>query len=310
MSFYLNLLLIMKWEHALDDFKVYLQLELSLSGNTIEAYMHDVKRLRSFAERNSLGIENITEAHIQNFLASLYDENFDVRTQQRVLSGIKSFFSFLEMENELGINPTELIQTPKAGLKLPVFLTTEEIDQLIASVDLSQPLGHRNAAIIETLYSCGLRVSEIIDLRISNLFLTDEFVRVVGKGNKERLVPIGEQAIKSLSFYLNQRKLARVEKKAEDIIFLNRSGNKLTRVAIFNLIKHYAKKAGIQKVISPHTIRHSFATHLIENGADLRAVQQMLGHESILTTEIYTHLDKNFIRKTILSCHPRSNIVF
>ena len=299
----------MKWNCAIDDFKKYLQLELSLSENTIAAYISDVKKLMIFAEESGLDIDDITETHIQNFLADLYDNNCDVRTQQRVLSGIKKFFSFLEMENKLSANPTELIETPKAGLKLPVFLTIDEIAQLIASIDLSDPLGHRNAAIIETLYSCGLRVSEIINLRISNLYFTDEFIRVVGKGNKERLVPIGEKAIKSLNFYLNQRKLARVAKKAEDIVFLNRSGNKLTRVAVFNLIKHYAKKAGIDKNISPHTIRHSFATHLIENGADLRAVQQMLGHESILTTEIYTHLDKSFIRQTILSCHPRSNII-
>jgi integrase/recombinase XerD len=299
----------MKWDKAIGDFKKYLQLELSLSGNTVDAYIHDVKKLKIFIENDGLLLGEITEAHIQNFLADLFDNNFDARTQQRVLSGIKSFFSFLELENELSVNPTELIETPKAGLKLPVFLTIVEINRLIASVDLSEPLGHRNAAIIETLYSCGLRVSEVINLRISNLYFTDEFVRVIGKGNKERLVPIGENAMKSLGFYINQRKLARVVKKAEDIVFLNRSGNKLTRVAIFNLIKHYAKKAGIEKNISPHTIRHSFATHLIENGADLRAVQQMLGHESILTTEIYTHLDKTFIKQTILSCHPRANVV-
>jgi len=299
----------MKWNEAIAEFKNYVQLELSLSENTVDAYMYDVKKLRDFAEKNNFDIEDVTEAHIQYFLADLYDNNFEVRTQQRVLSGIKSFFVFLELENKLNINPTSLIETPKAGLKLPVFLTVEEINRLIASVDLSQPLGHRNAAIIETLYSCGLRVSEVIDLRISNLNFADEFIRVIGKGNKERLIPIGEKAIKSLNFYLNQRQSARVTRQAEDIVFLNRSGNKLTRAAIFNLIKHYAKKAGINKNISPHTIRHSFATHLIENGADLRAVQQMLGHESILTTEIYTHLDRSFIKQTILSCHPRANVI-
>ena len=297
----------MRWDYAIEAFKKYLQLELSLSGNTVDAYIHDSNKIRTFAEKNNLDIDGINESHIQNFLAELYDNNFEARTQQRVLSGIKSFFSFLELENKLSVNPTELIETPKAGLKLPVFLTVAEIDRLIASVDLSEPLGHRNAAIIETLYSCGLRVSEVINLRISNLYFTDEFVRVIGKGNKERLVPIGEKAIKSLNFYLNQRKLARMTKKSEDIVFLNRSGNKLTRVAIFNIIKRYAKKAGIEKNISPHTIRHSFATHLIENGADIRAIQQMLGHESILTTEIYTHLDRGFIKQTILSCHPRAN---
>lgn len=299
----------MKWDDAINNFKKYLQLELSLAENTVDAYMRDVKKLRIFADNSNVNIDKITEAHIQNFLADMYDSNFEAKTQQRVLSGIKSFFSFLELENELNENPAELIETPKSGLKLPVFLTVEEINRLIASVDLSNPLGHRNTAIIETLYSCGLRVSEVINLRISNLYFTNEFIRITGKGNKERLVPIGEKAIKSLNFYLNQRKLARVAKKAEDIVFLNRSGNKLTRVAVFNLIKHYAKKAGIEKNISPHTIRHSFATHLIENGADLRTVQQMLGHESILTTEIYTHLDRSFIKQTILSCHPRANIV-
>ncbi|MDR1983294.1 MAG: site-specific tyrosine recombinase XerD [Prevotellaceae bacterium] len=299
----------MKWNIAIKDFKKYLQLELSLSANTISAYIHDVQKLKKFIEhKNNLSIDDITEAHIQEFLADLYDNNFDRRTQQRVLSGIRSFFSFLEMENELKANPTELIATPKIGRKLPNFLTIEEIDRIILSIDLSEPLGHRNAAIIETLYSCGLRVSEIIDLRISNLHFVDEFLRIIGKGNKERLVPIGERAIKSLNLYINQRKLMRVSKKSEDIVFLNRSGNKLSRIAVFNLIKKYAKKAGIEKNISPHTIRHSFATHLIENGADLRAVQQMLGHESILTTEIYTHLDQTFIKNTVLLYHPRSSL--
>ncbi|MDR3226398.1 MAG: tyrosine recombinase, partial [Prevotellaceae bacterium] len=272
----------MKWKVAIKDFKKYLQLELSLSANTIYAYLHDVQKLKKFAEkRNNLNIEDITESHIQEFLAELYDNNFDKRTQQRILSGIRSFFSFLELENELQSNPTELIETPKTGRKLPVILTIDEIDRIILSIDLSEPLGHRNAAIIETLYSCGLRVSELIDLRITNLHFTDEFIRIVGKGNKERLVPIGEKAIKSLNFYIEQRNLMFIGKKSEDIVFLNRSGNKLTRVAIFNMIKKYTKKAGVEKNISPHTIRHSFATHLIENGADLRAVQQMLGHESI-----------------------------
>ncbi|MDR2065854.1 MAG: site-specific tyrosine recombinase XerD [Prevotellaceae bacterium] len=297
----------MKWDIAIKDFKKYLRLELALSENTIDAYVHDVVKLRTFAEKkNNLNINDIKECHIQEFLAGLYDNNLDGRTQQRILSGIKSFFLFLEMENELQNNPAELVETPKTSRKLPDFLTVEEINRLISSIDLSEPLGHRNAAIIEILYSCGLRVSEIVDLKISNLYFTDEFVRIVGKGNKERLVPIGERAIKSLNLYLDRRKSIFVDKKAEDIVFLNRSGKKLTRVAIFNLIKKYAKKAGIAKNISPHTIRHSFATHLIENGADLRSVQQMLGHESILTTEIYTHLDQTFIRNAILLYHPRA----
>ncbi|MDR1552967.1 MAG: site-specific tyrosine recombinase XerD [Prevotellaceae bacterium] len=299
----------MKWDIAINDFKKYLRLELSLSKNTIDAYMHDVIKLKTFAEeRNNLNISDIKEYHIQEFLAGLYDNNLDSRTQQRILSGIKSFFAFLEIENEVQTNPTELIEYPKTERKLPDFLTVDEVEKIILSIDLSEPLGHRNAAIIETLYSCGLRVSEVIDFKISNLYFTDEFIRIIGKGDKERLVPIGERAIKSLNLYLNQRKLMFVNKKAEDIVFLNRSGKKLSRVAIFNLIKKYAKKAGIEKNISPHTIRHSFATHLIENGADLRAVQQMLGHESILTTEIYTHLDMTFIRKAILSCHPRAKL--
>jgi integrase/recombinase XerD len=299
--------MVMKWDIAIKDFKKYLRLELALSENTIDAYVHDVVKLRTFAEKkNNLNINDIKECHIQEFLAGLYDNNLDGRTQQRILSGIKSFFLFLEMENELQNNPAELVETPKTSRKLPDFLTVEEINRLISSIDLSEPLGHRNAAIIEILYSCGLRVSEIVDLKISNLYFTDEFVRIVGKGNKERLVPIGERAIKSLNLYLDRRKSIFVDKKAEDIVFLNRSGKKLTRVAIFNLIKKYAKKAGIAKNISPHTIRHSFATHLIENGADLRSVQQMLGHESILTTEIYTHLDQTFIRNAILLYHPRA----
>jgi integrase/recombinase XerD len=297
----------MIWNIAIKDFKKYLRMELALSENTIDAYLHDVGKLRTFAEgKNNLNIEDIKEYHIQEFLADLYDNNLDSRTQQRILSGIKSFFSFLEIENELQNNPAKLIETPKTGRKLPDFLTVEEMERIISSIDLSEPLGLRNAAIIETLYSCGLRVSELIDLKISNLYFTDEFVRIIGKGNKERLVPIGERAIKSLNLYIDRRKLIFVDRKAEDIVFLNRSGKKLTRIAIFNLIKKYAKKAGIVKNISPHTIRHSFATHLIENGADLRAVQQMLGHESILTTEIYTHLDQTFIRNAILSYHPRA----
>ncbi|MDR2291972.1 MAG: site-specific tyrosine recombinase XerD [Prevotellaceae bacterium] len=297
----------MKWNVAIKDFKKYLRLELSLSENTVNAYIHDVEKLKTFAEKkNNLAVNDIQEFHIQEFLADLYDNNLDRRTQQRILSGIKSFFLFLEIENEVQINPTEFVESPKAERKLPDFLTVDEIDRIISSIDLSEHLGHRNAAIIETLYSCGLRVSEIIDLRISNLFFADEFIRIVGKGNKERIVPIGERAIKSLNLYLDQRKLIFVNRNDEDIVFLNRSGKKLSRVAIFNLIKGYAKKAGIAKNISPHTIRHSFATHLIENGADLRAVQQMLGHESILTTEIYTHLDQTFIRNVILMYHPRS----
>lgn len=297
----------MKWNIAVRDFKKYLRLELSLSENTVNAYIHDVEKLRTFAEKkHNLNVKDIQEFHIQEFLADLYDNNLDRRTQQRILSGIKSFFSFLEMENEVHTNPTELVESPKTGRKLPDFLTVAEIDRIISSIDLSEPLGHRNAAIIETLYSCGLRVSEIINLKISNLYFADEFIRIVGKGNKERIVPIGERAVKSLNLYLDRRKLMFINRKDEDIVFLNRSGKKLSRVAIFNLIKKYAKQAGIAKNISPHTVRHSFATHLIENGADLRAVQQMLGHESILTTEIYTHLDQTFIRNVILMCHPRS----
>ncbi|MDR2125761.1 MAG: site-specific tyrosine recombinase XerD [Prevotellaceae bacterium] len=297
----------MKWKIAIADFKKYLHLELSLSENTINAYIHDVKKLRSFAkDKNNLNINDIKEYHIHEFLADLYDNNLNSRTQQRILSGIKSFFTFLEFENELKMNPAELVESPKIGRKLPDFLTVDEIDSIISSIDLSGPLGHRNAAVIEILYSCGLRVSEVIDLKISHLNFSDEFIRITGKGNKERLVPIGKRAIQSLSIYLNQRKSIFVNRKAEDIVFLNRSGEKLSRVAIFNLIKRQAIKAGISKIISPHTLRHSFATHLVENGADLRAVQQMLGHESILTTEIYTHLDNTFIRNVILLYHPRA----
>ncbi|MDR1347848.1 MAG: site-specific tyrosine recombinase XerD [Prevotellaceae bacterium] len=296
----------MKWDVAIKDFKKYLRLELSLSANTIDAYMHDVEKIRVFAQEKKLNVSDIEEYHIQEFLACLYDNNLERRTQQRILSGIKSFFSFLELENELQNNPAELIEAPKTERKLPDCLTVDEIDRIISSIDLSEPLGHRNAAIVETLYSCGLRVSEAVELKISNLYFDDEFIRIIGKGNKERLVPIGEKAIKSLMLYINKRKLMFVNRKAEDIVFLNRSGNKLTRVAVFNLIKKYVKKAGIEKSISPHTIRHSFATHLIENGADLRAVQQMLGHESILTTEIYTHLDRTYIRNAILMYHPRA----
>ncbi|MDR0420451.1 MAG: site-specific tyrosine recombinase XerD [Prevotellaceae bacterium] len=299
----------MKWNIELKKFRKYLRLELSFSVNTIDAYISDVKKLMQFAEKKSnLNINDIKEYHIHEFLAELYDNHLDSRTQQRILSGIKSFFSFLELENKLRSNPVELIELPKAERKLPDFLTVDEIDRIISSIDLSEQLGHRNAAIIEILYSCGLRVSEVIDLKISNLNFTDEFIHVIGKGNKERLVPISAKAIKALNLYIDQRNSMFIQRHAEDIIFLNRSGKKLTRVAVFGIIKKYARKAGIRKNISPHTIRHSFATHLIENGANIRAVQQMLGHQSILTTEIYTHLDQTFIRNAILTYHPRAKI--
>ena len=297
----------MIWNDVIKDFKTYLQLELSLSENTVEAYMSDVHKLKNFTDsKDILDVSNITHENIQEFLADLYDNHLDNHTQARILSGIKKFFSFLELENEIDKNPTNLIENPKLGRKLPVFLTVEEIENVISSIDLSETEGHRNHAIFETLYSCGLRVSELVNLQISNLYFNDEFIRIIGKGNKERLIPIGETAIKSINLYLGQRNLMNVNKKSEDIVFLNRRGNQLSRVMIFNIVKKLAKTAGIKKNISPHTIRHSFATHLIENGADLRAVQQMLGHESILTTEIYTHLDQSFMQQTILKYHPRT----
>ncbi len=247
-----------------------------------------------------------TRQHIEEFLGHLYETGMDKRTQARSLSGVKAFYKFLLLENRIDSNPTELVEGPKLGIYLPDVLSADEIGRLIAAVDVSRPDGHRNRAILETMYGCGLRVSEAVSLRISDLFFNDEFIRVIGKGDKQRLVPIGHKAIEEIQRYLALRATQKAGKKFEDILFLSRRGTALSRSMIFRIIKQLAVQTGLTKNISPHTLRHSFATHLIENGADLRAVQEMLGHESILTTEVYTHLDRKRWQATILKFHPRT----
>lgn len=296
------------WNEWLKGFKSYLQLEKSLSQNSIEAYLHDVAKLIEFMKSKDMDIapNKITNEHIEEFLAWLYDSGLHNYSQARVLSGLKSFFKYLLLEEVIEISPVEFIQGPKTSRKLPDTLSYIEINQLLESIDLSTVEGMRNRTIIEVLYSCGLRVSECVELKISHLHLDVDFIRVVGKGNKERLVPIGSSAIKYINLYKDTVRIhSPIKKHAEDFLFLNKRGDSLSRVMIFLMIKKYAAAVGITKKISPHTFRHSFATHLLEGGADLRAIQEMLGHESITTTEIYTHLDKDFLRSTLMQFHPR-----
>lgn len=296
------------WESYINGFKAWLQLEKSLSPNSVAAYVRDISRLRQFAEdkKGGLSPKKVELPDLEAFLAWLNGRGVSERTQARTLSGIRSFFSYLVMENERDSDPTELIEGPKLTRRLPQFLSVDEIDRLLAAIDHSTDEGTRNRAMIETLYSCGLRVSELVNLRLSNLHLNIEFVKVTGKGDKERLVPIGASAIKHLKLYMEQvRNHIKTQKGHEDFVFVSARGKKLSRVTVFNVIKNLAVKAGIKKHISPHTFRHSFATHLLEGGADLRAIQQMLGHESITTTEIYTHLDREYLRQTIQQFHPR-----
>jgi integrase/recombinase XerD len=296
------------WQVYIKGFKSYLQLEKSLSENSIEAYLHDVHKLTEFLSAEAIPptIDKVTNEHIEAFLTWLYDSGMHDYSQARVLSGIKAFFKYLLIEDIIDVSPVEFIQGPKTRRKLPDTLSYEEINNLLNSIDLSTADGMRNRTIIEVLYSCGLRVSECVELRISNLHLDVDFIRVVGKGNKERLVPIGSSAIKYINMYKDQVRIhLPIKEAAADYLFLNKRGESISRVMIFLMIKKYAAAIGITKHISPHTFRHSFATHLLEGGADLRAIQEMLGHESITTTEIYTHLDKDFLRSTLLQFHPR-----
>jgi len=289
-------------------FRSFLQLEKNLSRNSVEAYTSDITRLYQYLSIRNLNntIEDVTIEILQQYLLWLADFGISPRTQARNVSSIKSFFHYLIYTRTIEINPSTLLESPKLGMKLPVVLSVEEINRMVAAIDLSKPEGHRNKAIIETLYGCGLRVSELTKLKLSDIFTTEEFIKVKGKGSKERLVPIGQTALREIDFYLkNYRNHLPIDKSAGDILFLNRRGKGLTRVMIFTIVKQLALKAGIHKTISPHTFRHSFATHLIEGGANLRAVQEMLGHESILTTEIYTHLDREFLRQSIMEHHPR-----
>lgn len=297
----------MKWSVLVNDFENYLRLEKGLSENTVLAYIKDAEKLQNYAEDSNKSFSDITYDDLNGFVAALFDIGLSARSQARIVSGLKQFFDFLILENHLKNNPSELLEPPKIGRKLPEVLSLEEIDLLISVIDLSKNEGHRNKAILETLYCCGLRVSELCDLKLSQLFINEGFIRVIGKGNKERLIPLPESVLRELDFYYSSmRNHLEIEKGHEDFIFLNRRGKQLTRVMIFTIIKELAEKAGIRKNISPHTFRHSFATHLLEGGANLRAIQDMLGHESILTTEIYTHVSTKAQREAILKYHPRN----
>jgi len=297
----------MSWESSIKGFKSYLQIERSLSINSVQAYIRDVKKFANYAIPLELNELKINREDISEFLNTLQNDNISARSQARIISGIKAFYKYLIIEDYIKHNPTELIESPKIGLKLPDTLSLIEIDKLIAAIDLSNKQGERNRAIIETLYSCGLRVSELTNLKLSNIYFNEGYIKVIGKGDKERLAPIGGKALKYLTTYINEvRNHQTIKKGQEDFVFLNNRGAGLTRVMIFLIIQKLAEKIGLKKKISPHTFRHSFATHLIEGGADLRAVQEMLGHESITTTEIYTHLDKDYLRSNIIQFHPRS----
>lgn len=298
----------MNWESYINGFKTYLILEKSLSANSIEAYIHDVDKLEQFLEftKRSKSPTQVTLEDVQSFLTWITELGISARSQSRIISGIKGFFKYLLLENCIKKNPVSLLEAPKIGRKLPQILSTNEIDAIINQIDLSKPEGQRNKSIIETLYGCGLRVSELCNLKLSDLHFEEEFIQIIGKGNKERIIPIGKVATDNIRLYKNHvRNHLIIKKGNEDILYLNRRGTKLSRIMIFNIIKELAMMAGIKKTISPHTFRHSFATHLIEGGADLRAIQEMLGHESITTTEIYTHLDRTFLRETMLHFHPR-----
>lgn len=299
----------MDWHSAIKGFQAYLKLEKSLSPNSIEAYTRDIEKLYQYAESQSPPIkpEKIVLADLRRFIVWVNELGMIPSTQARILSGIKAFYKYMLMEDIIISDPTELLESPKIARKLPDTLSYEDINKLIEAIDLSKPDGARNKAIMETLYGCGLRVSELTQLKLSNLYLEIEFIKVLGKGSKERLVPIGGAAVKALKIWIEQVRVHNpIKKGEEDYVFLNRRGSRLSRVYIFMLIKDLAAKTGLQKAISPHTFRHSFATHLVEGGADLRAVQEMLGHESITTTEIYTHLDREYLKGTISMFHPRS----
>ena len=298
----------MDWKTAVKGFKAYMQLERSLAANSITAYLRDLEKLGAFLvlTESKSKPETISTEELGQFLYWLvHDKDLDARSQARSLSALKSFFKYLVIEDVIDDNPTTLLEGPKLSQKLPVVLSYEEIQQMFEAIDLSLPHGVRNRAILETLYACGLRVSELTNLKLTNLSLQNGFVQVIGKGDKERIVPIGENAIKHIEIYIQYiRSQLKIDPEHGNFLFLNRRGKQLSRVMVFMIVKELAALAGIEKTVSPHTFRHSFATHLIEGGADLRAVQDMLGHESILTTEIYTHLDTDYLRETILTCHP------
>lgn len=288
------------------SYQRYLKLQRGYSPNTLDAYIRDLLKLINYLEEEDKRLEDVQLSDLQHFAASLHDIGIHPRSQCRILSGVRSFFRFLELEGYRDDDPSELLESPVLGEHLPEVLSAEEVDMLESSIDLSKWEGHRNRAIVEVLFSCGLRVSELVNLKLSDLFLQEQYVRVVGKGSKERLVPISPRAIKELDYWFMDRRVMKIKPGEEDYVFLNRRGAHLTRVMILIMIKQQAEAAGIQKTISPHTLRHSFATALLEGGADLRAIQAMLGHESIGTTEIYTHIDMSTLREQILNHHPRN----
>ena len=298
----------MEWRNALKDFEGFLKLEKGLSPNSIVAYISDIRKLMQYMEMQQLegGPDELDHDQLFNFLVWIGELGLSARSQARILSGLKAFYRYLLLEDAVEKDPTALLEGPKLGRKLPEVLSVNEIDLILSAIDLSKPEGQRNKAMLEVLYSCGLRVSELVGIRISNIFRAEGFIRIIGKGDKERLVPVSGRALKEIDFYLPDRNSQVIQPGSEDILFLNRRGRQLTRVMIFTIIKELTKRAGIKKTVSPHTFRHSFAPHLVEGGADLRAVQEMLGHESIITTEIYTHLDREYLREAIISFHPRS----
>lgn len=301
----------MNWESWIRGFADYLRLERSLSEHSVVAYVNDVQKLAGYfsLQGEHKSPVSIDQNDLLSFIAWVHKLGVSERTQARIISGVRAFYHYLMIEDAITGNPAANLDVPRIGRKLPEFLTVEEIERIIAAIDLSDPLGQRNRAIVETLYGCGLRVSELLQLKLSDMNTADEFIRVTGKGNKQRLVPIGREALKHISLYMeNTRRTMTIARGFEDNLFLNRRGKTLSRVMVFTMIKELAKRAGIRKIISPHTFRHSFATHLVEGGADLRAVQDMLGHESITTTEIYTHLSREYLKENLLSFHPRAKL--
>ncbi|MDG2227847.1 MAG: site-specific tyrosine recombinase XerD [Flavobacteriales bacterium] len=300
----------MAWQSAIAGFKAYLKLERSLSDNSISNYLRDVSKLENYFRqiiKVEKPISSVSIDDLQSFIKWINEIGLSARSQARIISGIKSFFKYLILEDMIIVDPSELLESPRLGRKLPDTLSIDEVDSLINAIDRSNPQGERNLAILETLYGCGLRVTELTTMQLSEIFWEEGFARIIGKGDKQRLVPIGGKALKQLNIYINEVRVHQtIQKGFEDFVFLNRRGKALTRVMIFTIIKQLAEKIGLEKSISPHTFRHSFATHLVEGGADLRAVQEMLGHESITTTEIYTHLDRSFLKQVIMDHHPWS----
>jgi integrase/recombinase XerD len=295
------------WNRYIKDFVAYLKIERGLSENSVLAYQNDAQKLGDYSLSYGVEPEKVSSDDLKNFIAELYDLNLSARSQARVISGIRQFFEFLILENLIKTDPSDLLEQPKIGKKLPEVLSVEEIDELLTSLDLTKPEGQRNRAILETLYSCGLRVSELVNLKFSDFFLDEGFVRILGKGEKQRLVPINPTMMEEIEYYKeNARSQLKITKGDENVVFLNRRGSRLTREMIFTIVKNTVGMSKVRKKVSPHTFRHSFATHLLEGGANLRAIQEMLGHESITTTEIYTHLDQSFLKEAILSFHPRN----